>query len=231
MNTSVAEIRTFLNSDRVIIYRFHPDGSGVVVTESVLEPWQSILNLEITDTYFSQTIGQFYRQEMMRVTPDIYTAGFSPAHIELLQKLQVKAKLVVPILQASQLWGLLIVHHCRAPRQWQSQECELLEQLATQLAIAIQQSELYQQLQTANHQLQQLAMTDPLTRIANRRHFDTSLIVSGNNFYVKEVVFHYFYVMLIFLNNTTILMAMLLGMIVYAWLLGFSDKFLKSLPI
>lgn len=175
LNTTVADIRHFLQSDRVIIYRFERDGSGVVVTESVLEPWQSLLNLEFTNSYFVETTGQSSEQGMMRMTSNIYTAGFSSYHVQLLEQLQVKAELVVPILQNNHLWGLLIVHHCRDERQWQLFESELLQQLATQLAIAIQQSELYQQLQTANEQLQNLAMADALTSIANRRHFDLRL--------------------------------------------------------
>jgi signal transduction histidine kinase len=72
----------------------------------------------------------------------------------------VKAKLVVPILQDDTLWGLLIAHHCSSPRQWQPLEIDLLQSLATQLAIALQQAELYQQsrraTQTAVTQAQQL---------------------------------------------------------------------------
>ncbi|MHC5728187.1 MAG: GAF domain-containing protein, partial [Nostoc sp.] len=73
------------------------------------------------------------------------------------------------------LWGLLIAHHCRAPREWQLWESELLKQLATQVAIAIQQSQLYEQLQLANQQLENLAMVDQLTQIGNRRVFDIYL--------------------------------------------------------
>lgn len=175
LNTTVAEVRHFLQTDRVIIYRFQPDWSGVIVTESVAAGWQSILNMEITDNYFVKTQGQCYQESTLRVTPDIYTAGFSPCHIELLEKLQVRAKLVVPILQGDRLWGLLVAHHCSASRQWQPCENELLQKLATQLAIAIQQSELYQQLQRANHQLENMAMVDELTQIANRRCFDNRL--------------------------------------------------------
>ncbi|RUT10154.1 hypothetical protein DSM106972_006490 [Dulcicalothrix desertica PCC 7102] len=174
LNTTVAEVREFLQTDRVIIYRFNPDCSGVVVTESVASGWQSLLNMEITDNYFVETQGQFYQQGAKAIS-DIYTAGLTPSHLELLQQLQVRAKLVVTILQGNKLWGLLVVHHCRAEREWQPWESELLQQLATQLAIAIQQSELYQQLQLANQKLQNLAMVDQLTQIANRRCFDSKL--------------------------------------------------------
>ena len=65
----------------------------------------------------------------------------------MLTQFQVKANLVVPILLDKGLWGLLIAHHCSTPRKWQQLEIELLEQLATQISIAIHQSELYHQLQ------------------------------------------------------------------------------------
>jgi len=175
LNTTVTEVRNFLQTDRVIIYRFNLDWSGVVVKESVAEGWSAILNMEITDTYFVEKQDQSYQQNTIKITPDIYTAGFAPCHVELLERLQVRAKLVVPILQGDRLWGLLIAHHCRAPRYWHPQESRLLNQLATQIAIAIQQSELYQQLQLANEQLQNLVMIDQLTQIANRRAFDQKL--------------------------------------------------------
>ncbi|MCC3430384.1 MAG: PAS domain S-box protein, partial [Microcoleus sp. PH2017_04_SCI_O_A] len=53
------------------------------------------------------------------------------------------------------LWGLLIAHQCDRPRIWETWELELMQQLATQVAIAIQQSELYQQLQQLNAELEQ----------------------------------------------------------------------------
>ncbi|BAZ28626.1 diguanylate cyclase with PAS/PAC and GAF sensors [Cylindrospermum sp. NIES-4074] len=175
LNTTVAEVRHFLQTDRVVIYRFNPDWSGVVVTESVAFGWQPILNREIIDNYFVETQGRSYQQGMVKVIPDIYTPGFSDCYVELLAQLQVRAKLVVPILQGNALWGLLVAHHCSAPREWQPWESQLLQQLATQVAIAIQQSELHQQLQLANQQLQNLAMVDQLTQIANRRCFDSQL--------------------------------------------------------
>ncbi|MEH1809059.1 diguanylate cyclase domain-containing protein [Nostoc sp.] len=176
LNTTVAEVRQFLQTDRVIIYRINADWSGTVITESVAFGWKAILNMEITDTYFVETQGrQSYQQGMIKVNPDIYTAGLTACHLELLEQLQIRAKVIVPIFQQERLWGLLIAHHCSAPRQWQPWESELLQQLATQVAIAIQQSELYQQLQLANQRLENLAMVDKLTQIANRRSFDSRL--------------------------------------------------------
>ncbi|HEY9881257.1 MAG TPA: GAF domain-containing protein [Leptolyngbyaceae cyanobacterium] len=175
LNTTVTQVRQFLSTDRVIIYRFEPDWSGIVIAESVAEGWRSILEMEITDTYFSKTQGRDYQQGRIQTVEDIHTAGLDPCHAELLVQLQVRAKLVVPIIQGRQLWGLLVAHHCQAPRLWQTSEVHLMQQLATQIAIAIQQSELYEQVQLANRQLEHLATHDALTQVANRRCLDAYL--------------------------------------------------------
>ncbi|MFE1748489.1 diguanylate cyclase domain-containing protein [Coleofasciculus sp. H7-2] len=174
LNTTVAQVREFLQTDRVLIYRFEPDWSGVVVVESVDDRWISMLGRRLLDPDFATTFVSLYQHGRIQTTDDIYAAGLTPCHIDLLAQFQVRANLVVPILQGEQLWGLLIAHHCSGPRQWQQFNVDLLQQLATQVAIAIQQSELYQQLEAANQQLQRLASVDGLTQIANRRCFDES---------------------------------------------------------
>jgi diguanylate cyclase (GGDEF)-like protein len=105
----------------------------------------------------------------------------------LLADFQVRAVLIVSIVQGeqinqnqtysspNQLWGLLMAHQCSAPRQWQAWEIDFLKQLATSVAIAISQAELYQQLEEANKELQRLASLDGLTQLFNRRRFDQSL--------------------------------------------------------
>lgn len=148
LNTAVAEVRQFLQTDRVIIYRFQPDWSGVVVVESVNSSWLPTLGVPIQDTCFAQTYLQPYKQGRIRIIEDIYTENIAQCHVELLARFQVRANLVVPILQGENLWGLLIAHHCSGPRRWQQWEVDLLEQLATHMAIAIQQSELYLQAQS-----------------------------------------------------------------------------------
>jgi len=148
LQRSVEEVRQFLKTDRVIIYKFHPDWSGTVVVESVEAGWRPALNSSIQDTCFGQSYAQAYKEGRTQVCEDIYTAGLTQCHIDILVIYDVRASLVVPILQGNHLWGLLCAYHCSGPRRWRSFEVDLLKQLATHIAIAIQQSELYQQVQT-----------------------------------------------------------------------------------
>ncbi|MGV0108488.1 Diguanylate cyclase [Nostoc sp. DSM 114160] len=175
LQITVAEVRQLFEADRVVIYQFKPDWSGLVAVESLAEGCMSILRFHVMDTCFQSTRAAYYQQGNTRAIEDIETAELSPCHVDLLRSLQIRANLVVPILQQGRLWGLLIAHQCRHSRQWQQSEINLFNQLAGQTAIAIQQSELYHQLQQANQELQRLACSDGLTQVANRRCFDDTL--------------------------------------------------------
>ncbi|MGE5658640.1 MAG: PAS domain S-box protein [Actinomycetota bacterium] len=217
LNTAVAQVRQFLQADRVIIYRFQADGSKTVAVESVGGGWQPMQAANSLDAGAIATcFTEACTQGEIQAVGDIYTAGLEESALEWLVQHQVRAHLAMPILRRTnefsrvqgetlrtagdpgtgekamtsltsqspgkattsklvhspQLWGLLVAHHCSGPRQWQPVEMDLLQQLAAQLAIAIQQAELYQQLQEANQELERLATLDGLTLIANRRRFD-----------------------------------------------------------
>jgi PAS domain S-box-containing protein len=150
LQRAVDEVRQVLDTDRVVIFRFQANWQGNVITESVSSDCLSILSTIIHDSCFETRYVEPYRQGRVCAIADITQANLSLCHVEMLSNFQVKANLVVPILQresaeGDQLWGLFIAHHCTAPRPWQDEEIELLQQIANQLSIAIQQSELYEQ--------------------------------------------------------------------------------------
>ncbi|MBW4593109.1 MAG: PAS domain S-box protein [Brasilonema angustatum HA4187-MV1] len=163
LNTTVELVRQFLQTDRVIMFELQPQGNGKVVVESVESGWTPILSTSIYDTCLAKSDIDSYLQGEATARTDIYNGEIDPCHVNLLAQFQVRANLVVPILlnvvnntqelqidhpsSTPQLWGLLIAHECTAPRQWQAMEISLLTQLATQVGIAIQQSQLYQQAQ------------------------------------------------------------------------------------
>lgn len=148
LSTTVSEVREFLQADRVFIYRFEPDWSGIVAVESVALNCLSIQKTRTKDSFFVAATGrELYKQGQIYAVDDVHTAGLTKCHLDVMVRLQIRSNLVVPIVQGDQLWGLLVANHCSEPRSWQSLELDLLKHLATQLAIAIQQSELYQQVQ------------------------------------------------------------------------------------
>ncbi|GAA6621239.1 diguanylate cyclase domain-containing protein [Scytonema sp. NUACC26] len=85
-----------------------------------------------------------------------------------------KVCLPIPIYLNEKVWGsLCIVRHQSCP--WTESDLQLVKVIADQLAIAIQQSQLYQQLEQANKELERLAHLDGLTHVANRRKLDQAL--------------------------------------------------------
>lgn len=166
LQTTVTEVRQFLHTDRVLIFRLEQDGNGTVVAESVGSEWRSLLSSNLYDPCLANNYLECYRPESVTHDPafvenyverylqgqvtaisDIHDSSIDPCHVELLAQFQVKANLVVPIRHDHQFWGLLIAHHCAAPRTWQSLEVDLLKELANQVSIALRQAELYQQAQ------------------------------------------------------------------------------------
>ncbi|MGQ9872219.1 MAG: PAS domain-containing protein [Leptodesmis sp.] len=155
LNTTVAEVRRFLQTDRVFIFRFRTDGnSGVVTAESVAQGWRSIAGETFQDPCFARNFAQLYEQGRIRSLSNLQTENLPECYLKMLQALQVQAMLIVPIHEKGGLWGLLIAHHCQEPRSWQPFEIDLLKQLAVQVGIAIEQSELYQQVQRLNANLE-----------------------------------------------------------------------------
>ncbi|MBF2076634.1 MAG: PAS domain S-box protein [Synechococcales cyanobacterium C42_A2020_086] len=155
LQRTVDQIRQLLQVNRTLIFRFQPDWRCTAVAESVEPGWTPILATTISDPCFRDQYIEPYRQGRVSAIADLETAALQPCYRDLLASFQVRANLVVPILQSNppqddHLWGLLVVHHCAGPRPWQAEELELLRQLANQVGIAIQQSELYQQ---AHHEL------------------------------------------------------------------------------
>lgn len=163
LQRTVKEVRQFLNCDRVLIYRFFPDGSGAIVVESHDIQARSVLGTTVQDPCFSLSVDRVnsYRKRHIQAIEDVRVAGLHPCYRDFLASLQVRANLVVPIVSDlegyletdaadSHLWGLLIAQHCREPRQWQQPEIDLLQQLALQVAIAIRHAELHHRAKCLN---------------------------------------------------------------------------------
>lgn len=186
LQTIVREVRTLLDTDRVVIYQFSNNSQGKAIVESLNGEWLSTLGASDPQGYFLETQSQPYKRGRVRVISDVSRAPLAPAQREFLQHFQIQAALIVPIgasahhthdilasttacttpqnnhKEEQPLWGLLIAQECHAPRSWQAFEIDLLQHLADQASVAIQQAELYEQSRiaaaTATAQAKQLAI-------------------------------------------------------------------------
>jgi|GEM_PF-3580231 len=152
--TAVTEIREFLQSDRIIIYQFQPDGTGVIVKEASVESAFSIHRWVIREECFPEEWVEPYRQGRTKAFNDVCAdPTLTECHREFLLSLMIRANLIVPIIQQETLWGLLIAHQCTGARNWTTEEVEFMNQLGTQVGIAIQQASLIETLQRREIQL------------------------------------------------------------------------------
>ncbi|WP_052672495.1 GAF domain-containing protein [Aliterella atlantica] len=136
-NQALAGAREILQADRVVIYRFNPDWSGYILAESVLPGFPRALNNKIEDACISQKLIEAYKKGRVVPTDNVYAAGFHPEHLQLMDRLQIQANLVTPIVEGEELYGLLIAHHCAAPHQWQQNEIDFLTQTSAQLGLIL----------------------------------------------------------------------------------------------
>jgi methyl-accepting chemotaxis protein PixJ len=151
LNTAVELVRYALDLDRAVIFELAPNFNGRITAESVAEQQLSLVGTQIEDCCLKDA---GYEQGKITAFADIYQSGLTECHIKMLEDIQVRANLVVPITIDSQLFGLLIGHECQQPRAWQPEEINLLNQLATQLALALNQASLIEQRETAAKQSQ-----------------------------------------------------------------------------
>ncbi|MGD1902738.1 MAG: GAF domain-containing protein [Geitlerinemataceae cyanobacterium] len=160
--------RSVLATDRVTIYQFDDSWDGRVVVESVARPQWSVLNRDVSDDCFQGESAQLYREGRVRTIFDIHTdPGLDECHRDFLAALPTRSSATVglvvnvdrngePVRDGGRawLWGLLIVHQCETSRDWTSEETSILRQLGDQMAIAIQQSTLYERTRSQAETLQ-----------------------------------------------------------------------------
>ena len=185
--TTTAELRQAVQCDRTLIYQFNPDWSGQVVAESVNDRWNALIPVQVAspkfeqvavdrancivkrfngtevlirDTYLQEREGGLYRQKTNYCcVTDIYQQGYDACYLELLESLQARAYITVPIFCGNHLWGLLATYQNDEPRQWQLSEVQMVLQIGTQLGVAVQQAELFVQIQEQAEELRQAKKT------------------------------------------------------------------------
>jgi GAF domain-containing protein len=168
ITVTTAEVRSLLKTDRVMIYKFHADGSGQVIAESIYNnrlPSLLGLNFPADDIPSSarelfinsrvrsvvnvdtQEIGQIHLRDLDNgesISEDIRYRSVDSCHIEYLTAMGVKSSVVTPILYQDELWGLLVSHNSQV-RLISEYELEAVQMVVDQLSVAIAQSSLLTQ--------------------------------------------------------------------------------------
>lgn len=154
LTTAAAEVRRTFQTERALIFRLLPDGKGQVIKEAVLPPYPLLGEGSWIDRCLHpDNIQKYYITGQPRIVADVALDEWGDCIGTFLHQIGVRSKISAPIIQSlengsTQIWGILIVHACGTYRQWLPEEAELLQQISNQLAIAIQQADLYQRVQT-----------------------------------------------------------------------------------
>ncbi len=121
------ELRKKLNVDRVVLYYFYRKWYGRVTFESLSSNNYSILGSTGPDESFNSEYAALYQDGRINAIANIDTAPIAECHRDFLQKIQVKANLVVPVLPPAGLWGLLVAHHCQNPVDWTEEQAQAMQ--------------------------------------------------------------------------------------------------------
>ncbi|ADM10079.1 hypothetical protein PB2503_10134 [Parvularcula bermudensis HTCC2503] len=129
-------VRALTGFDRVMVYRFAPDGSGEVVAESKNADLDPYLNLRYPASDIPQQARALYVRNPVRIISDVHSVpvkivpatdeneapldlslstlrSVSPIHIEYLRNMGVAASMSLSITYQGKLWGLIACHHYR----------------------------------------------------------------------------------------------------------------------
>ena len=114
-------------------------------------------SFKFSDTFLKETKGGMFRDRQLVQRNDIYQAGFTPCYIEVLEEYQAKAYAIAPVFVGEKLWGLLAAFQNSGPRHWEAGELNVLSQVATQLGVAVQQTQYVEEVKQQSEQISKLA--------------------------------------------------------------------------
>ena len=132
----VAQVfRELTGYDRVMVYKFDPDGHGKIIAEARNPRLESLLGHHYPSTDIPQRARELYLKNRVRVLVDVhYTPqpllpellpltgapldmsmcalrSMSPLHLQYLKNMGVTGTLVASLVREGKLWGLVAAHH------------------------------------------------------------------------------------------------------------------------
>lgn len=131
----VHEIQALTGYDRVMIYRFEPEGHGKVVAQALTGPLPSYSGLNFPGSDIPAQARELYRLNWIRLIPDATYVpvaliptlrpatgqpldlslstlrSVSPVHCEYLKNMGVRSSMSISLLDGGELWGLITCSH------------------------------------------------------------------------------------------------------------------------
>jgi diguanylate cyclase (GGDEF)-like protein len=186
IDTAVLEVYQLLQSDQVIVCQLTNQLTNqfeqLIQYEVVSDSSRSLLGQSLPSIYSDISWLESYQQCISQVINDVTDSGLNPKISDSLLPLNIHSAIAVAIPSSKKLWGLLIVHQYDQSRDWQAWEIELLEKLATQLAILIHQMQMLDNSENIKKERDQVIaklhhnqLHDLLTGLPNRDSFIQSL--------------------------------------------------------
>lgn len=157
-------VRDLTGYDRVMVYRFDPDGHGQVIAEARDARIEPLLGHRYPATDIPQRARELYIRQRVRVLVDVHyqpsplvpartppanteldmslcgLRSMSPLHLQYLKNMGVTATLVVSLVLGGRLWGLIAAHHYQPRNLGLSLRtaCALLAEVMTTRLAAIE---------------------------------------------------------------------------------------------
>ena len=131
----VKRFRDMLGYDRVMVYKFDPDGHGKIIAEARDPRLDTLLGHHYPSTDIPQRARELYIRNRLRVLVNVHyeaaalvprqlpgsgeeldmsmchLRSMSPLHLQYLKNMGVTATLVVSLIREGKLWGLIACHH------------------------------------------------------------------------------------------------------------------------
>ncbi len=184
LTSAARQIRAVTGFDRVMLYKFEEDDSGVVVSEALRAGMPPFLNLHYPASDIPAQSRALFKRQWLRFIPDVnYTPvpvipalnekgqpldlslstlrSTSPIHLQYLRNMGSTATMTVSIMQGDRLWGLIACHH-DSPRRVSATTCAAMELLA----------------QVVSTQIEAKQQTDALAEITKAHEIHDRLIAS-----------------------------------------------------